>query len=303
MRWKILVFDNKVGIITDANLIKKLIYENITENVSIKFIDQLQPNDVADIGIWIQNFDLVYLNNFKTNIFFINEEWVGEHELNNLHRFNYVVCKSKYAQNLLSPYCNAVCLPFISPNYYDKNVVKFNKILHFMGRSIQKNTELVLQQNVPITLIDSDGKYKPNSNFTHINKYQTKNELAYLLNSHNTHICVSLYESWGHYFYEGLSTGVEMICSDIPAFTENIDTSLVHVLKTKISKNYSYVFDADNHDNRFVLRQSFYVDPIELKNKLTIFEPIGKEKERRIMYNDLMSTNENRLKNFFLQFG
>ena len=93
-----------------------------------------------------------------------------------------------------------------------------------------------------------------------------------------------------------------MICSDIPAFTENIDTSLVHVLKTKISKNNSYVFDADNHDNKFILRQSFYIDPTEFKNKLTVFEPIGKEAERRMMYKDLMSANEKRLKEFFIQF-
>jgi len=302
MRWKLLVFDNKVGIVTDANLIKKLVHENITENVSITFIDKLQLNDIADVGIWIQNFDLVYLNNFKINIFFINEEWVSEHELNNLHRFDYVVCKSKYAQNLLKPYCNAVCLPFVSPNYYNENIVKNKKLLHFMGRSIQKNTELILQQSVPITLIDPDNRYRPNSNFTHINKYQTVDDIKYFLNSHNTHLCTSLYESWGHYFYEGLSTGAEMICSDIPSFTENIDTSLVHVLKTKISKNNSYIFDADNHDNRFILRQSFYIDPTEFKNKLTVFEPIGKDGERRMMYKDLMSANEKRLKEFFIQF-
>jgi len=302
MRWKLLVFDNKVGIVTDANLIKKLVHENITENVSITFIDNLQINDVSDVGIWIQNFNINYLENFKTNIFFINEEWAGEHELKNLYRFDCVVCKSKYAQNLLKPYCNAVCLPFVSPNYYNNNIVKSNKTLHFMGRSIQKNTELILQQFTPITLIDSDNRYVPNPNFNHINKYQTEDELIYLLNSHNIHLCISLYESWGHYFYEGLSTGAEMICSDIPSFTENIDTSLVHVLKTKISKNYSYVFDADNHDNRFTLRQSFYTDPTEFKNKLTTFESIGKEDERRMMYKDLMSTNEKRLKEFFIQF-
>ena len=69
-----------------------------------------------------------------------------------------------------------------------------------------------------------------------------------------------------------------------------------------LQKNNSYVFDADNHDNKFILRQSFYIDPTEFKNKLTVFEPIGKEAERRMMYKDLMSANEKRLKEFFIQF-
>lgn len=302
MRWKLLVFDNKVGIVTDANLIKKLIHENITENVSITFIDTLQSNDVSDVGIWIQNFDINHLEKFKTNIFFINEEWAGEPELKNLHRFDYVVCKSKYAQNLLKPYCDAVCLPFISLNYYDNNVVKSNKTLHFMGRAIQKNTELVLQQTVPVTLIDSYNRYRPNSNFTHINKYQTKDELIYLLNSHNTHLCISLYESWGHYLFEGLSTGAEIICSDIPVFREQLDPELVHFIPTVDKIDLKYVYDHDNIDKKFPLRKGFYVDPTEFKNKLTTFDPIGKERERRMMYNDLMSDNQKALNEFFLQF-
>ena len=299
MRWKLLVFDNKVGIVTDANLIKKLIHENITENVSITFIDTLQSNDVSDVGIWIQNFDINHLEKFKTNIFFINEEWAGEPELKNLHRFDYVVCKSKYAQNLLKPYCDAVCLPFISLNYYDNNVVKSNKTLHFMGRAIQKNTELVLQQTVPVTLIDSFNRYKPNLNFNHINTYQTTEEINNLLNSHNIHICCSLYESWGHYLFEGLSTGAEIICSNIPVFKEQLDPNLVHFISTNEKIDHSYPYCSDNKNNLYPLRRSFFIDESMFKDIIDNFKPIGKNEERRKLFKNIIDKNSGKLIEFF----
>jgi hypothetical protein len=301
MDFQILTYNNQVGIVYDAILLNDLLLSQGFVS-SIRFLTELNNTCKSTVGIWIQNFDERYLSNFKINIFFINEEWVDDYYLSKLKNFDIVVCKTKYAQTLLKSYCNPVVLPFISRNLLDTNIPKNNNFLHFKGKSIQKNTELILQQSVPITLIDSDDRYKPNSNFTHINRYQTNDQLIYLLNSHTTHLCISLYESWGHYFYEGLSTGAEIICSDLPAFIENTDTSLVHVLKTKVSKNYDYVFDADNYNNKFTLRQSFYVDPNEFKNKLTNFEPIGKENERIIMYNDLMFANKKRLKEFFVQF-
>lgn len=302
MDFQIITYNNQVGIVYDAILINNLLLSQGFTS-SIRFITDLNNTCKSTIGIWIQNFDERYFSNFKTNIFFINEEWVDDYYLSKLKDFDIVVCKTKYAKNQIKSYCNPVVLPFISRNLLNQKIQKNNNFLHFKGKSIQKNTELILQQSLPITLIDADDRFKPSSNFNHINKYQTDDQIIYLLNSHTTHLCISLYESWGHYFYEGLSTGAEIICSDIPAFTEYVDTSLVHVLKTQISKNYNYVFDADNCNNKFTLRHSFYVDPIEFKNKLTNFEPIGKEKDRIMMYSDLMFTNENRIKEFFTQFN
>ena len=37
----VLTYNNGVGIVTDAILLKDLIYNNISEQVDIKFIDQL----------------------------------------------------------------------------------------------------------------------------------------------------------------------------------------------------------------------------------------------------------------------
>lgn len=300
MRFNILTFNNQVGIVTDAILLCNLIKTHIDKNVQIIFLNETKCNFDAEIGIWIQNFDVNVLNNFKKNIFFINEEWAGNHELNNLHLFDYVICKSQYAKNLLKDYDNITYIPFISNNILDVRTQKSNRFLHFMGRSIQKNTELVLKQSVPITLIDPYNRYKPHSNFTHINSYQTNESISNLLNSHNIHICCSLYESWGHYLFEGLSTGNEIICSDIPVFKENLDPNLVHFISTVEKTDDSYLYCSENKNNFYKFRKSFFVDENYLKNKIENFETIGKSEERRKLFNKIHDVGCNQIKNFLI---
>jgi glycosyltransferase involved in cell wall biosynthesis len=300
MKFNILTYDNRVGIVTDAFLLKVIIEDEIIENVNVQFIN----NNIqkSDIGIWIQNFEINLLNRFKKNVFFINEEWSGEYELNNLNLFDYVICKSKYAYDLLINYTkfnkNIIYLPFISRNFFNKNVLKDKKYLHFMGRSIQKNTELILDQNVDITLIDPDNRYNPNQNFNHINSYQTNDQLQNVLNSHNIHICCSLYESWGHYLFEGMSTGAEIICSDIPVFKEQLDPDLVHFIPTQEKIDASYLYCSDNINNKFMIRKSFFVNKNYFKNYIENFKPIGKNQERTKLFNYIMHKNKISILNF-----
>lgn len=298
MQFKILTYNNGVGIVTDAILLKELIKINISENIDIVFVGENNVES-ADIGIWIQNYDLNLLNRFKKNIFFINEEWAGINELSNLHLFDYVICKSKYAKNLLSEYKNVTYVPFISKNYYDPNITRHNYNLHFAGRSIQKNTELVLSSTEKLTLIDPYNRYLVNKNIRHINTYQSTDELIQLLNSHTTHICCSLYESWGHYLYEGLSTGNEIICSNIPTFTEQLDPDLVHFIPTIDKIDYAYRYCKDNKDNIYPLRKAFFVDQYEFTNIIQNFVPIGKNEERKKLFKHIVNESKNKLINFF----
>jgi len=285
-----------VGIVTDAILLKDLIYNNISEQVDVKFVGE-HSIETADVGIWIQNYNTNLLNNFKKNIFFINEEWAGINELSNLHLFDYVICKSKYAKDLLSPYHNVIHLPFISKDYYDPNIARYNSYLHFAGRSIQKNTELVLSTSKNLTLIDPYNRYKVCENVNHINVYQSTNQLVNLLNSHNTHICCSLYESWGHYLYEGLSTGAEIICSDIPVFREQLDPDLVHFIPTTESIDLNYQYDVDNINKIFPTRKSFYVD-VDVYNTINYLNKKGSSQKRRFLFKHIVDNKSKRLVNF-----
>lgn len=288
-----MTFNNYVGIVTDAILLNNLI-----DNSQIIFLENIDQTYKSDVGIWIQNYYNHMLENFKINIFFINEEWF-DYPIDNLKKFDYVVCKSKYAYNMIKNYCNAIYIPFISKNFYDKNIIRSNSYLHFMGRSIQKNTELVLSQNLPITLIDPYNRYSPKLNFRHINTYQTDQQLNYLLNSHKVHICCSLYESWGHYLFEGLSTGAEIICSDIPVFKEQLDPDLVHFIPTVKIVNNNYMYCIDNINDLYPLRESFFVNEQLFKDKIDNFNPIGKCEARIKLFDSIMESNRQNLVYFF----
>lgn len=296
MEFTLLTYNNRVGILTDALLLQDILEES-NLNSKIIFLHLLNHEHKSDVGIWIQDYYEEFLSNFKINIFFINEEWYL-YPLENLKKFDYVICKSKHAQKLISPYCNAICMPFLSYDVYDENIKRENKFLHFMGRSIQKNSELVIKQNIPITFVDSYNRFSDlNSNITHIKTYQSKEEIHNILNSHNIHICISLYESWGHYLFEGLSTGAEIICSDIPVFNENLDPNLVHFIS---SKNCNYVDGyLYNYEDKFKLRESYHVNPDKFTSYIENFKPIGKNNERRQLFFDIMSKNRNNIKYFF----
>lgn len=301
-RFTILTYNNYVGIVTDAILLKNLIENKTGHKAKISYIDSVNI-DKSDVAIWIQNFNVDLLNKFKKNIFFINEEWAGNHELSHLHLFDAVICKSKYAKKLLEPYCNAVCLPFISHDFYDSNIVRTNDFLHFMGKSIQKNTELVLKQHVPLTLIDPNNRYTDlHNNIKHINSYQPTQEISNILNKHNTHVCISLYESWGHYLFEGLSTGAEIICSETPVFVEQLDPSLVHFIPSVEKVDNTYTYNLDNKDNTFSIRKSFYVDEHLFQSKVENFEPINKHSERRLLFKHIIETNSKNIVKFLLYF-
>ena len=293
MRYNLLTFNNYAGILTDVIILKELL-----DDAVIIFLDNLDPFYKSDVGIWIQNYHSHLLENFKINVFYINEEWY-HYPFEELKKFDYVICKSKCAYDEIKHYCNAIHLPFISKDLYDSRISRSNTFLHFMGRSFQKNTELVLNQNVPITLIDSNNRHKTNTNFSHINTYQTSEQIVNLLNSHNIHICCSLYESWGHYLFEGLSTGAEIICSDIPVFRENLDPDLVHFIPTEELVDNSYQYCIENKNNLYPLRKSFFVDECIFKNTIENFVPIGRNKERRDLYKQIVDKNRKNTLNFF----
>lgn len=294
MRYNIMTFNNYVGIVTDAMLLKNLI-----NNSHVIYLENFDPTYKSDVGIWIQNFYPHLLENFNINIFYINEEWF-DYPIDDLKKFNYVICKSKYAYNLIKNYCTAVFLPFISRNFCNPTIPRTNKFLHFMGRSIQKNTELVLNQSLPITLVDPYNRYRPNINFQHVNTYQQTDEITKLLNSHSIHICCSIYESWGHYMFEGLSTGAELICSEIPVFTEQLDPNLVCFIPTVEKIDTSYMYCNDNKNNIYPLRKSFFVDEQLFKDTIENFKPIGKNAERIKLYNHIIEYNKKRMLYFFI---
>jgi len=261
-------WNNSVGVVNDVLLLSSLLSTLFRDIIRY---DLSTTNDYrkSDIGIYIQNVDNNTLQYNKKNIFIANEEWITSYELNLFNNFECIITKSTYAKSLLDPYHkNVINTGFfcLDRYFFPKNT---NEILHFKGKSIQKNTELVNGLN-HVKILDS------NTN------YLSDNDVTYNLNNHDIHICCSLYEAWGHYLWEAMSCGKLVICSEIPVFKEYLDPELVKFIPIKdvCSHNINYEF-LNTNDYKF--RKGYIVDEVKVKellsNKNELLEFQKKNKE------------------------
>lgn len=299
----IFTYNIGTGVVTDSFLLYDLLKN--TYNCSVNFNENLKKiedynKNSNDVAVWIQNPIFDAMTYFKKNIWIINEEWCNEPYLSQLNRFDYIICKSKYAKSLLDKYNtnNIIYIPFISRNMNDNTVERKSKFLHFNGKSIQKNSQCLLNINSDITIIDNKNcYYELLPNITRIYHYLNSSEIKTLLNTFNYHICPSLYEAWGHYLFEGLSTGAEIICSDIPIFKEMLDPDLVHFIPTQEKTYLTNEFDLGK--NNSPLRKSFHVDEMYIKNYIENFKPLGKNDKRKLLFKHINIHNSKLLLDFF----
>jgi len=278
-------WNNGVGVLNHSKLLK-----NLLSNYNVVCYDMSKNNTFrkSDMGIFIQNVWTNQLENNKQNIYFVCEEWMHKSEIEVVNKFDYIFVNSNYAKSLLDPYHkNVINTGFFSldRHFFPKNT---NEILHFKGKSIQKNTELVNGLN-HVKILDSN-----------IN-YLSDNDVTYNLNNHDIHICCSLYESWGHYLWEAMSCGKLVICSEIPVFKEYLDPNLVKFISIKevCSHNINYKF-LNTNDYKF--RKGYIVDEIKVKellsnkNELLEFQKKNCDNIRQ-NFLDVNKTNKNKFLN------
>ena len=152
-----------VGLITDVNLIQDLLYEYY--EIDIVYQEFGLKNDQPtfanyDIGIFIQDFDIPWIERNKINVLIANEEWLSREKLPQLKYFDKILTKSTFAKHLLSPYNNNIVTTGFCTIDKDLPDAKPAKtFLHVGGKSYQKNTEDVLKSfkhnNLELTLLQS----------------------------------------------------------------------------------------------------------------------------------------------------
>lgn len=267
-------WNNGVGVVNDAILIKTILteYDVITYDIS-------KENNYrkSNLGIFIQNIQADQLENNKKNILIINEEWLNPDEILFLKQFDHLIVKSNYAKELLkNEHQSIIQTGFFSidKHFFPRNT---GNILHFKGKSIQKNTNLVKKYE-SIKILDTEVDYL------------TESQVMENLNSHDIHICCSLYEGWGHYLWEAMSCGKLVICSEIPVFKEYLDPKLVKFIPTK--KVYKKVLGCNFLDTaiNYKFRQGYFVDRY-------IFELTLKDKDELL---EFQKKNSDRIRNHFL---
>ena len=242
------LFNNGLGLLNDVSLIQDLLLDSYDTTVHYLYgqagtgVVKMPTGSSTpeylnsyDVGIHFQDFTLEGLNISKKNILIVNEEWTNNDKLRHIHEFDKIIVKSTFAEQLFKPlHTNVVNCGFISKDKYKSNYIKQNTFLHCVGKSIQKGTEAVLScfynKDNNLTVVSSNPKHQhlpKSSNVEYIEEYQTDESILKLLNSNLIHLCPSLYEGWGHYVYEGLSTGALVYATRIPMFLEWLDPDLV----------------------------------------------------------------------------
>lgn len=266
-------WNNGSGVLNHSILLKNLLsdYNVVCYDMSKKNIFRK-----SNFGIFIQNVWVNLLDDNKKNVYFMCEEWTHKSEIDIIRQFDYVFVNSNHAKKLIERYHDKVIVvPFFSLDryFFPKQTKNF---LHFKGKSIQKNTELV--RDYPyIRIIDSE------------QNYLSENDVVNNLNNHDIHICCSLYESWGHYLWEAMSCGKLVICSEIPVFKEYLDPELVKFVPTNktddLHSEYKYL-----KDKKYPLRETYITDKIYFNNLL---------KDKDYLF-EFQNKNSDNIRNYFL---
>lgn len=311
---KIIVFDESNAIVSS--------YINGVKNY---LFDEYTNEPIIDVGI----FNNVFYNpncmeNIKTKILILNEEWLQYQNLADLSNYDHVIVKSQYAKNLVSPFNrNVKKLYFWSADRYNSSIQEQKKQFHLAGLSIQKGTESVVNRK-NITVIDASNRFA-GSACNYINHYLSEEEVNTYMNSHNLHICPSLYEAHGHYMFEGLSCGKSIICTKIPVWEECLDPDMVNfidVYETEINtsdhmKEYIKTYHAPISDSKyqflsdirykhyqraskFPLRKAFIFEEEELDEKIKKHKNDKFSEKRRNYCLDLYEKRKKEFQNFIV---
>ena len=308
---RIYYWDNGVGVKTDASLISECLGEEFKCEVfdfsssesNEDFFNYTVERENVDIGIFIQNYHPNLLADNKINILIINEEWISFEDLLHLNDFDHIIVKSEYAKKLLYGMHPSIhVLHFWSRDLHSEYYSKFksNNILHFAGKSIQKNTESVIN-NTDIHIFDSNGRFKDVRKEKYYCNFISDNKLQRVFNTCDTHVCPSLYEAHGHYFFEALLCNKKVIASKCPVWEELVDPEYVVYIETQ-----NCVFNHPDHDwlsgelpektfTKYPFRRGFVVEPDSINEAIEN----SKDKKPRKYILDLFSKNQQKFLDFF----
>lgn len=284
----IIYYDNGAGTTKDAIIIDKCL--NSKFDISHVPIGTRQPD--ADINIFVQNIDCnneCYLSPSVTNILIPNLEWMDRYCISLLPKLDYVFAKTAESFACLSKlHSSVIYTGFTSIDRHISSIIKDKGFFHHAGKSIQKNTEAVIEvfskTDIPITVVDATNRFKDKvtSNITYIGEYVQEEYLNELYNRHQYHICCSINEGWGHYFYESLSCNSTVITVDASPLNELITNNECYLLNCNPVDVCIGPYSEKNND--FPLRLPNYVDKKELSD---LISSSFKKKRGRNRYLDI----------------
>ncbi len=238
--------------------------QRITTYINRFASSTLKSKPPYDINLFLEYVEPSWFPYASINCLLPNQEWFREDWYPYLEKFDYILCKTRFAQNIFSKLgCKTEFISFTSLDCFNEKYPKdYDAFLH-LASSWQKGTKTILEvwQRHPewprLTI-----KQKQNSstkiaapNIEYITKYLDDEVLCQYQNSHGIHLCPSEAEGFGHYIVEAMSCQAVTLTTNAPPMNQ------------VITPNRGIL--ADYHDSKiYRLGTNYYVNPQSLEQKI-----------------------------------
>lgn len=260
LKINIIAQSNGKGLETDQKILKEALEQLGHLVVLVNFKDLARKQ--ADINIFFQALVPEKLKWARLNWFIPNPEWY-DRDIKLLEKIDLILCRTKEVERIFRDLNKQTYyLGFTSPDCYQQEIQKnFSHLFHLAGGSHFKGTAAI--QNIwlshvsfpLLTVINFSNNFnsqQSNLEWVHCRLPQT--ELRQLQNECGIHLCPSETEGFGHYIIEAMSTGAVVVTTDAPPMNEFIKDKRCLVPYHRSDSIY--------------LATKYYVDPIELENKI-----------------------------------
>ncbi len=236
MRANVIYHDNGVGLRADAELISDRLRHLGFAIMHSEYYEYQPPPNRVDLNVQLEVFDPFWLEHAGATYLIPNQEWLSPEWLPAISKIDGVLCKTRFAQNVLRDYgLEPSYIGFTSRDRYRPSIDKdYGRWLHFAGRSGQKGTATVIAAWManpsfpPLTIVHHpenrhvreclDGVSAPNIHA--VADYLSDEDVDEVLNSHGVHICPSETEGFGHSLNEALACKAVVLTTDAPPMNE-----------------------------------------------------------------------------------
>lgn len=286
LRINLITYNNQYGLTNDMRMLAKMLEKHFGKRIEIKMVDFFHYKaPQADVNIFLETISKSLMKYADVNVLIPNQEWYYKTWIPYLEDIDYILVKSKYAEELfksLVPTRKNI-VKMIGWKSLDRNSPNtepdFKHFLHLCGRSKHKQTQLMIDYWEPdfpkLTIVYSPRDVAINrrddlTNIEYITTRLSEEELTKLMNKCGVHLCCSETEGYGHYIHEGKSCEVVVVTTNAPPMKNSIDTTSGFLVKScdkkQLKKQLGSKYAIDKEDFQRVIREIQNTDIKVLKN-------------------------------------
>jgi hypothetical protein len=287
-------FKSGTGLTQDAMILRGMLTHKYGESVQIRKIHHVFPQcPEAEMNIFIEIINPCLFSYALKNVWIPNPEWTYNAWLPYFNMVDEVWSKTKHGVDIMTPYCpNVKYIGWTSIDKVFQPKKNYHKAIVLVGKNVYRNPKPVIQAYLKIktsnpnlySLLPSLSiPYDPNAisfhyppglddKITILDKVLTESEYDSLLNECGLAICTSAAEGFGHAVNEAMSSGCNLIVSNIPPFMELTNYRGIFLNtgeKTKHPSCLGDIVDVSVHDLMVKLSDYVYLN-LEYKKSVSL---------------------------------